>query len=398
MFKNLIAGLALIFEGAKREVKLIFSDSAVITSYIFSVLFVFFFYSYVYSNEVIEDLSIVVVDQDNSKLSQQVGRMLDATAQVNVTYKTQSVDIAQQLYKEEKVHGIIIIPPDFGHDIQKGLTPSVSAYCDAAYMLYYKQTIGAVMRTMGTINAQIEVNKTMSSGVPMKQAMASRRPFNPVPVPLYNINSGYGTFLLPVVFLIALQTLQISAMGVIGGTLREGNLFARTFSYANRKYGIFFSTIGRSLAYLVFSMFLMMIATLVVTRAFNFPLRGNLFEIIVFLIPFILAVTFLGMTAVNFFRKREEALMIVTIFSLPTMLFSGASWPMSSFPLWMQKLSVFVPTTLGAQGYVSLSQFGASLYEIKDIFIQMWLVCIFYFILALWTNRRFICKKTTNSI
>ncbi|MEC4113154.1 ABC transporter permease [Myroides pelagicus] len=393
MFKSLIEGLALIYEGLRQEVKLIFSDTAVITSYIFSVLFVFFFYSYVYSHEVIENLSVAVVDQDQSKLSQQVGRMLDGTPQLNVDYRTQSYELAKELYREEKVHGIILIPKGFGRDIQKGISPKVVAYADASYMLYYKQTLGAVMKTVGTMNAQIEVNKMMATGTNMKQAVENRRPFNPVAVPLYNINSGYGTFLLPVVFLIALQTLQISAMGVIGGTLREGGLFARTFAYANKRFGIFFSTIGRSLAYLVFSMLLLVIATLVVNRAYNFPMRGDMFEIVVFLTPFILSVTFLGMTAINFFRKREEALMVVTIFSIPTLLLSGASWPMQAFPLWLQKASVFIPTTLGSQGYLALSQFGASLYEIKDIYIQMWGICLFYFVLALWTNRRFIRVK-----
>ncbi len=398
MFKNLIESWSLVLEACKREFKLIFSDSAIIMSYILSILLVGFFYSYVYSLETFNDLPVVVVDQDQSKLSRKLEQMIDATPQLSVDYHTTSLEKARQMYDEEIIKGIIVIPKDFGKDVQKGIVPSISAYCDASYMLYYKQTIGAVMKAVGTFNGQIEVNKAMSQGIPMEQAVATRRPFNITASALYNINVGYATFLIPVVYIIALQVLQLSGMGILGGTLREKGLLTSTFAYANRRFGSVFLTLGRSLAYLIISMTLLFIETTVINHVYNFPQRGNLFEIMLFLIPFVLSVTFIGMSLVNIFRRREDAIMTITIFSIPTLLLSGVSWPTVSFPAWIKALSFFVPSTVGAQGYVSLTQFGASLHEINDMFIQMWLLCIFYFVIAVWTNRRFMKMKTTNSI
>lgn len=392
MFKGIIESLALIIEACKREFKLIFSDSAIVMSYIISVLLVGFFYSYVYSHETFNDLPVAVVDNDHSKLSQQVSRMIDATPQLTIAYHTTSLDAAKELYEKEKVKGIIVIPTDFGKDLQKGLMPHVSAYCDASYMLYYKQTIGAVMKALGTFNGQVEVNKMMSGGIPMDQAVATRRPFNITAAPLYNINVGYATFLMPVVFIIALQTLQLSGMGILGGTMRELNKFPTTFAFANRRFGSVFLTLGRALTYLIISMTLLLIEVCFIMHVFNFPQRGNLFEIVVFLIPFILAVAFMGMTLVNLFKRREDAIMTITIFSIPTLLLSGVSWPTIAFPTWIKIIAVFVPSTAGTQGFVALTQFGASLSEMKSLFIEMWAVCIFYFILAVWTNRRF-CKQ-----
>ncbi|SDH72498.1 ABC transporter permease [Myroides phaeus] len=399
MFKGIIESFALIIEACKREFKLIFADSAIVMSYIISVLLVGFFYSYVYSHETFNDLPVAVVDKDHSSLSQQVSRMIEATPQLTIAYHTSSLDMAKELYEKEEVKGIIVIPADFGRDIQKGLMPHVSAYCDASYMLYYKQTIGAVMQALGTFNGQVEVNKMLSSGIPMEQAVATRRPFNITATPLYNINVGYATFLIPVVFIIALQTLQLTGMGILGGTMRELNQYSKTFAFANRRFGSVFLTLGRSLTYLIISMVLLLIEICVVMHIFTFPQRGNLFEIMVFLIPFILAVTFMGMALVNLFRRREDAIMTVTIFSIPTLLLSGISWPTVAFPTWAKIVSVFVPSTTGAQGFVALSQFGASLSEMKSLLIQMWAVCIFYFVLAVWTNSRF-CKqeKKTDSI
>lgn len=388
MLKNSISNLALILKSCKKEFKMIFSDSAVVMSYMLSIMLVGFFYSYVYSHETFDDLPVAIVDYDHTSLSQKLSTMIDATPELELTYSANSLDAGKMLFNEGKVKGVIVIPKDFGRDIQNGASPNVVAYADASYMLYYKQVLGAVMTTVGTLSAQIEVNKTMASSVPMEQAIAIRRPFNVTTVALYNIHDGYATFLMPVVFIIALQTLQITGMGILGGTMRERSTLLLNFGFANTRFGAFFATIGRSLSYLVISMILLFIEILVVMHIFSFPQRGNLFEIFLFLIPVILAITFLGMTMVNFFRKREDAIMTITVFSIPALMVSGLSWPTVAFPLWIKGFSLLIPSTLGVKGFVSLSQFGASLADIQDVYIQMWLVALLYFILAVWTNRR----------
>lgn len=388
MFKGIIESFALIIEACKREFKLIFADSAIVMSYIISVLLVGFFYSYVYSHETFNDLPVAVVDNDHSKLSQQVSRMIEATPQLTIAYHTASLDMAKELYDKEEVKGIIVIPDDFGRDIQKGLMPHVSAYCDASYMLYYKQTLGAVMVTAGTLGGQVEVNKMMASGMPMKQASASRRPFDVTAKPLFNINGGYATFLMPAVFLIAIQTLQLNGMGILAGTLRERKRFSATFAYATGRFSNFFLTIGRSLAYLMLSMLMMLIVLGFVMHVFTFPQRGHIGEVVLFLIPFLLSVTFLGMTLANVFKHREDSIMTITLFSIPTLLMTGLSWPTTAFPTAIKVVSFFVPSTIGTKGFVALTQFGASLHDISDLFSQMWLLCLFYFMLAVWTNWR----------
>lgn len=394
MLKGFIENWALILESGKREIKMIFKDSAIVITYIVCVLLVAFVYSYVYSKEVITELPIALVNQDQSKMSYQIDRMMDATPQLRIDLRTASMDMAYEAFYQEKVKGIIVIPEDFGKDLQKGQVPTIEAFCDASYMLYYKQTLGAVMLTAGTLGGQVEVNKIMAGGVPMKQAVASRRPFEVTAKPLFNINGGYATFLMPAVFLIAIQTLQLNGMGILAGTLREKRRFAETFAYATGRFSNFFLTIGRSLAYLLLSMVMMWVVIGVVMHVFTFPQRGNIGEVTLFLIPFLLAVTFLGMTLASLFKHREDSIMTITLFSIPTLLLTGLSWPTTAFPTAIKVISFFVPSTIGTKGFVALTQFGASLHDIKDLFMQMWLVCLFYFMLAIWTNWRLRRKES----
>jgi len=295
------------------------------------------------------------------------------------------------LFEQGKVNGIILIPNNFSQDLQKeGTSPTIGIYCDASYMLYYDKSFEAVTNVLQAYMSDIQLKQTMMSGVPMKEAIASNSPFTIITTPLYNINEGYAIFIIPVVLIVALQTLQLTGMGVLYGTLRERKTFAFHFKMAKTKFGYFFMTIGRALPYLLVSMLMLLLGIEVVFHIFTIPQRGNLFEIMIFLIPVVLAITFLGMTLMNLFRNREDTIMVITVFSIPALMMGGVSYPVVAYPLWIKIVAVFFPSTIGVKGFLALSQAGASLIEIKDIFIQMWAVCLFYFVIAVWTNRKFL--------
>nr|WP_297307295.1 ABC transporter permease [uncultured Flavobacterium sp.] len=391
MLKKIINSFALIFETAKKEKELIQKDSAVIEIYILFVALVYFFYTFVYSPEIFTNLPVAYVDNDQTTISHQIKRMLNETESLEITAEPTSLDEGRKLFEEGKVNGIILIPKNFSKELQKnGGNASIAIYSDASYMLYYDKTLQAVTNSLGAFTGALQLKQTMMSGVPMKQAEASSKPFNIIANPLYNLEEGYAIFLIPVVLIIALQTLQLTGMGVLYGTMRENDTFTTHFAMAKQRFGYFFMTIGRALPYLVISMLLLLLGILVVFHIFTIPQRGNLFEVIVFLIPVVLAITFLGQSLMNIFRNREDTIMLLTVFSIPALMMGGVSYPIVAFPLWIKVMGFFFPSTIGVKGFISLSQAGASLVEIRETFIQMWIICIFYFVLAVWTNRRFL--------
>ncbi len=399
MLKKIINSFALIFETAKKEKELIFKDSAVIEIYILFVTLVYFFYTFVYSPEIFTNLPVAYVDNDQTTISHQIRRMINETESLEIAYDVTSLEEGRKLFEEGKVNGVILIPKDFSRQLQlSGGNASIAIYSDASYMLYYDKTLQAVTNALGAFTGELQLKQTMMSGEPMKQAVASSKPFNIIANPLYNLEEGYAIFLIPVVLIIALQTLQLTGMGVLYGTMRENDTFVTNFAMAKRRFGYFFMTIGRALPYLVISMAMLLMGILVVFHIFTIPQRGNLFEVVVFLIPVVLAITFLGQSLMNIFRNREDTIMLLTVFSIPALMMGGVSYPIVAFPLWIKIMGFFFPSTIGVKGFLALSQAGASLVEIKEIFIQMWLICGFYFILAVWTNRRFIYGLVPNKI
>ncbi|WP_128330869.1 ABC transporter permease [Apibacter sp. HY039] len=398
MLNNIKEYFYAIGDSLRTEIRLIFSDAAVYSSYIGATLLIGILYSYVYSKEVISELPIVVVDLDQTQMSNKLVRMINATKEVSVKYSVSDMSQAHELFDSGLVKGVVVVNHNFSKKIQKGEVPALSVYCDASYMLYYKQMLTAVTSSAGTFSAGIEINKLIGSGLTSRQALDSRRPVNPISKPLYNIDAGYATFLMPVVFLIAIQTLQISGMGIIGGTQREKKQYPENYEFMKRPFGVIFILIGRSGAYVLLSTLIMILQMGFVMRIFDFPLRGNPWEAILFLIPFILSVTFLGIFLTNFFKNREDAVMTVTIFSIPALFLCGVSWPTIAFPEWLKVLSIFSPSTLGVKGYVEITQFGASFQEIKNTWFQLWGITFFYFILAVLSLKRLYFLNLNKSV
>lgn len=392
MLKRISDSLSLILETAKIEWRLIFKDDAVKEIYILFVALVYFFYTFVYSPEIFTNLPVAFVDNDQTTESHQIRRMLNDTESLDIAYDVNSMAEAKKLFEDEKVSGIIVIPEKFSQDLQKsGGNPSIAIYCDASYMLYYDKTLLAVTNALGAFTGEIQLKQTMMSGVPMKEAIASSKPFNIISTPLYNLDEGYAIFIIPLVIIVALQTLQLTGMGVLYGTLRERNTFITNFAIGRRsRFGYFFMTLGRSLPYLLISMLLLLLGIKVVFHIFTIPQRGDSLEVFVFLIPVVLAITFLGMVLMNIFKNREDTIMLCTVFSIPAVMMGGVSYPIVAFPVWIKVMAFFFPSTIGVKGFLALSQAGASLFEIRDIYYQMWGICLFYFIIAIWTNRRFL--------
>lgn len=374
----------------KQEFKLISSDKAVLSTYLFTTVLIVIFYSYMYSNEIITKMPAAIVDQDQSIVSHEITRMLEATPQLDLDYKSINLLDAQDRLKKGEIRGIILIPQQFSRDLQKNNHPSISIYCDASYMLYYKQLYISAVTTIKSFGYQVGIKNMMSQGLTKDQAISVTQPVKGISYPLYNINGGYGTFLMPMVFLIALQILQLSAMGTMSGTQRERNKLNNLFPLAKKRLGSIIVVLARGSVYFLISLFITIIIIGFVMKWFTFPIRGNPFEALLFLVPFILSVTFLGFTLLNFFKHREDALMVITIFSIPSLFLCGVSWPTIAFPEWIKCISYFIPTTLGVKGFLEITQFGATFEEVKSVWFQLWGVTAFYFILAVITIRKFV--------
>ena len=153
------------------EIKLIFTDAGAILIF-FLALFIYpFLYALTYENETVRDLPVAMIDMDHTSLSRQYARMMDATEQLKVAYKPSSMEEAKTLFYENNIKGIILIPSGFEKKIYQGQSAVATVYCDASFFLLYKQVFTGISYSTGTLSAKIEIQRMMTEGKPMAQAV-----------------------------------------------------------------------------------------------------------------------------------------------------------------------------------------------------------------------------------
>ena len=370
------------------EAKYIFRDRAVFFSFVIVAVLVSFLYTYLYSEETLQELPIGVVDDDHTSQSRQLLRMIDANSGVAIYSSYLNLSEAKKAFQQEQIRGIIAIPSSFSRDLQRGEQPSISVYADASYMLYYKQILTAAKVSATYLNAGIEMKRTSAQGKLPSQVRDEAMPVSAKVVSLYNPSSGYATFLIPVVLVIIFQTTILTSVGILGGTMRESNKLRKIYPNSNSFWGALPIVMGKATTYLALSIAILLIILGIVMPLFGIPVRSSILSTMVFMVPFVLSIVFMGLCLLGFLHRREDAIMLIMYTSLPSVMLTGFSWPTVAMPEWLHAFSYIVPTTLGAKGFVSITQMGASLSTIFPYWAGMWGLCILYLVLSAFTMKK----------
>ncbi|NWJ51922.1 MAG: ABC transporter permease [Bacteroidetes bacterium] len=382
LINNINKGLRKTAEYYSEEMRLIMADAGAVLLFIVAMVIYPVVYSIGYSGEVIKDLPVAVVDLNHSSLSRQYSRMLDATEQIHVVCKPGSLKEAESLFYEGNIKGIVLIPDDFEKNILQGIQSNVTVYCDASYFLIYKQVYAGAAYSTGTLSAGVEIKKLLAQGRDLNQALDQRDPLKTNIISLYNPSAGYGSFIMPGVLLIILQQTLLIGIGLLGATTREKIKNRNLIVQPLTRGGSITAVLGKSLAYLVIYMFNVIFIMVVIPKWFSFPDKSGFLTTLFLTIPYILSISFLGITISVLFKKRAHALLFMVFLSNIILFFSGLSWPSAALPPLLYKIAHIFPSTLMIPAYLRVRIMGAPLssvaYEYTFILIQM----VVYFVLA----------------
>ena len=328
-------------------------------------------YSWVYNNESIREVPVVVVDQSHSALSRQFIRMCDASSEVHVVSYAVDLDDAQSLVSRQIVKGIYLIPEDFATRVNRMQQATVSVYCDMALMLTYKaiyQTAMAVSQQMGA-----EIQTKLSGNYTAREDLITTSPLDIEEVAMFNPQAGYGTAVLPAVLMLIIQQTLALGIGLAAGTARERNRYGDLVPIHPSYGGIGRIISGKTLCYLMVYAIMATYLTIVVPKMFHFIHIATWQDLSLLMIPYLLACVFFGMTVSCLVRFRENVILLVVFVSLPLLFLTGVSWPQTSIPGYLQGVSWLFPSTFGVRAYLRLNSMGASVADVSSELRCLWI-------------------------
>jgi len=253
-----------------------------------------------------------------------------------------------------------------------GRSSPVALYADASYFLIYQRVAGAVAAVARTVGAEIETGRLIGIGVDPAIAVAGPDPMPLTSVPLFNPEGGYATYVLPAAFVLLLQQMLLMGVALLA-TSPDKNAAA-----IGAPAGPIATVAGKLLAYLALQAVILPIYLLVLPYLYGLPRLGSAIPILIFAIPFVLAVSGLGFVVAGVFRQPLRVQLILAAAGLPLFMAAGFSWPGEAIPPFIRLVSYLVPSTSAIDGFVKLSQLGAPLSAVKPDFITLWCLALVY--------------------
>lgn len=365
------------------ELKTLVTDVGVMVILVVAGFLYPLLYNKIYENGILEDTPIAVVDDADCSESREYIRELDATREIHIAYRCADMPEAEKLFQEREVNGIIYFPEDFGTKLANLETTVLSVYTDMSSFMYYKNLLMASQFVMLHNIGQIQIDRYSAMGMTEQEAEQLVRPViyeenNP-----YNVTFSYSIFLISAILLLIVQQVMLYGMSLCVGTMREEkNSFCSLVDKFAGK-GVGRVILGRGLAYWLIFMVIGLYIAFIVPAIFDFPQRGQFFDILLLLVSFVTDCVFFSMVWSSLVTKRESVFLLMLFMSPICLFLTGFSWPTSAFPPFWKYFSYLFPSTFACRGFINLNTAGGDLgsihFQLRGISFQT----IGYFILSI---------------
>lgn len=346
-------------------------------------------YSWIYNNEVVHDVPVVVVDDSHSALSREFIQKVDASPDVSVAYYAGSIHEAQSYIGHGEAYGIFYFPSNFATAVGRHEQAHVSVYCDMSYMLTYKAIYMTAQNVSMAIGTEIKIAK--SGTYTDREAEIMSQPLDFEDVPIFNTTGGYGNFVLPGVLVLIIQQALLLGVGLLSGTERE-----KHFPMVKNVIDAFF---GKGIAFLLIFAVMLAYCTLVVPRMFGFVMMVHFLDWLVFMTPYLIACIGFALVGSELIPFREAVMLTAVCTSVPFLFLSGISWPQSGIPGFWQGIGNCLPSTFAIRGFVRMSSMGARIGDVLPEFRALSILAIVYSLAALGIMyRRYLIRQTFEKI
>lgn len=381
--RKIVNNLTDIWEVFSAEVRRVFNDKLLLLVFFVATVLYPLVFSCIYFNETVVDMRVAVVDESHCEASKRFARKLDATPELTVAYRTTSLAEAERLMRDHKVHAIFYIPRDFGSRLSEIRTARVAVFCDMSSFLYYKNALMGGNDVLIDEMHTIELERFGLSGMTGQQADDMLQPVVYDDVKLYNPAGGFASFFLPALMMLVVHQTLFIGICIICGDDNENRRALRLIPPRLRTRSIYRVTFGRALCFILIYIPITLLDLWLIPHIFHMPQLGALHDLILFLLPFVMAVTFFSMTFGNLFvRQKMSAVLCCVFFSIILFFISGVVWPQSNMPRFWLAFCYLFPSTPGIEGYVRISSMGATLGTVRHEYLALWIQTGFYLITA----------------
>ncbi|WKS95397.1 ABC transporter permease [Riemerella columbina] len=296
---------------------------------------------YVYSKGKVTDLPIIVVDEDQSSMSQKMVEMIQDNEVLHIAqlkFDTQNLD---RLMAEKDAACVVLIPKDFERKVLTKQNPEVTTMVNTANFVTANYASSALQVVLGTLKAGTQIEILRKQGTPEELLLSQYEPFKTTYIKKNNRSSNYMYFLWPGVLATVLQQVLLLALALSFASEFEKGSFKNLVQQCPNTLMLM---AVKLLPYWLMS-FLIWLMYWGFTFWFSIPFEHHLGELTLIAGLFIVAVSFIGILVSILIPSELKATEILMVVATPSFMISGFTWPLSQMPEWIQWLASGIPLT-----------------------------------------------------
>ncbi|MFA8299108.1 MAG: ABC transporter permease [Hyphomicrobiales bacterium] len=355
----------------QREFKRIGKSRPLVVLFTVIPIVVFTLICMVYSQELIYELPVAVLDEDHTEMSRTVTRYVDASPTLNVVKSLESISQVESEIASGEFHAVFYIPKGTESEVKTGKQGHVGLYINSGNMLIGKLVYRNGLMAINTLSAGITIKQIEAAG---KGESFAKMMANPIPISsrsLYNGSYNYLQYLTPGMLTVLLQMIVMFAGCIAINSEIKKETFGELLKISNSN--ILKIIVGKMVPYIVLSTVVIVLIVSVLFPIFSIKINGNLLNVYVLIELLVIASLLLGFGLSTLF-KEIMAIDLAFVYNSPAFIFSGFTFPVMGMPWFDQVYAHLIPYTAFLDGFLKLYQMGL---PFESAFKEMSILLIF---------------------
>ena len=280
-------------------------------------------------------LPTAIISADSGVFTRTFVNALANTDYFDVIKPNSTEQESLMLLKRGKILFIVNIPPQFSHDLVKGIKPTLLITTDAtdpAATSNALSALNALNQTVLNDDLQHGLGYLLPKAPPF--TLMTHLEYNPEGISQYNIVPG----LMGVV--LTMTMIMITALAITRE--RERNTMESLLATPVRPLEVM---LGKIIPYVMVGYIQQGLIITLGIYVFNVPHEGSIVLLLIATLPFIIANLSVGLMFSTIAKNQLQAVQMTQFFFLPSLLLSGFMFPFYGMPQWAQMLGNCLPLT-----------------------------------------------------
>lgn len=299
-------------------------------------------FGWVYQSGNVVKTPIILVDKDNTPLSNQLAEMLQESDGVHIIRRNNDNVHVQNEMIVSNAAALVEIPERFEANVLQKRYTEVNTYINMTNFVTGSAASKAIQKVLGTLSAGIQIKTLQRRGIPASAASTQFEPFKANFLTLFNTSGNYLLYMWPGLLSIVLQQVLLLAMAIsFAGEYRNEHFTKKFLSRVRHPSGVI---LVKVIPFWILSV-ITIGAYYLLHQYFHVPIPQNISLFLCLLTVYIMSISFMGIFVSVILPSELKATQVLVIFSAPAFIIAGFTWPTMSMPSGIQMLANTLPST-----------------------------------------------------